>query len=41
LSAKKGDLIEALSLNRKVLELAPGWEPALRIKARLEGLLKK
>jgi len=41
LAAKKGNLIEALSLNRKVLELAPGWEPAMRIKARLEGLLKK
>jgi 4-amino-4-deoxy-L-arabinose transferase-like glycosyltransferase len=41
LAAKEGDLIKALSLNRKVLELAPGWEPALRIKARLEGLLEK
>jgi len=41
LAAKKGDLDEALSLNRKVLELAPGWEPALRTKARLESQLKK
>jgi 4-amino-4-deoxy-L-arabinose transferase-like glycosyltransferase len=41
LAAKKGDLNEALSLNQKVLELAPEWEPALRTRARLEGLLKK
>ena len=41
LAANKGDLNEALSLNQKVLELAPGWEPALRTRARLEGLLKK
>lgn len=36
LKAKIGNIKEALELNRKVLELAPGWPPALRLRSKLE-----
>lgn len=36
LLARQGDLEGALQLNRRVLELAPGWKPALVFKDKLE-----
>lgn len=41
LLARQGNNQDALRLNRKVLELAPGWKPALVLKDKLEkGVLK-
>jgi len=36
LKAERGNIEEALDLNRKVLELVPGWAPALRLRKKLE-----
>ena len=41
LMARKGNFVEALRLNRKVLELSPGLEPALRFKEKIEKLVNK
>jgi len=39
LKAKIGNIKEALELNRRVLELAPGWPPALRLRTKLEKIM--
>jgi tetratricopeptide (TPR) repeat protein len=41
LKARKGNFEEALELNRKVLELSPNLEPALRFKEKIEKQVKK
>ena len=41
LMARKGNLEAALELNRKVLELEPGLEPALRFKEKIEKIINK
>ncbi len=41
LMARKGNVEGALELNRKVLELEPGLEPALRFRDKLEKMVKK
>lgn len=41
LMAMKKMFQEALEINSKVLELSPGWPPALRFRERIEQILKK
>lgn len=41
LLAMKEHFQEALEINRKVLQLAPGWAPAVRFRERLDKILKK
>jgi len=41
LMAMKKKFQEALEFNSKVLELSPGWPPALRFRERIEQILKK
>jgi 4-amino-4-deoxy-L-arabinose transferase-like glycosyltransferase len=41
LLALKKQFLEALEVNKKVLELAPGWPPALNFRERLDRILKK
>ena len=38
LTARQGDFGEARRLNRRVLELAPDWQPALALKTKLEKI---
>ena len=40
LKAKIGNIKGALELNRKVLKLAPGWPPAVRLRKKLEKVIK-
>jgi tetratricopeptide (TPR) repeat protein len=41
LLAMKKQFREAAEINKKVLELAPDWPPALRFRDRLDRMFKK
>jgi tetratricopeptide (TPR) repeat protein len=41
LLAQKKRFEEALAINKKVLQLAPGWPPAVRFRKRLDQILNK
>jgi len=39
LLAIKGRFAEAKELNRQILDISPGWEPALHIKEKIKKAL--